>query len=74
MTNEELKELFQRSKDRRHELEAIARMGFHLTRQERLEFSACVRRIGVVARELWLAAGQPDDPEFDCLRQEEVVH
>ncbi len=70
MTNKELMDLFQRSRDRSHELEMIWRAGFTLTRAERLEFSQCVRRLGVVAKELWVKAGKPDGSEFDCLRQE----
>ncbi len=50
MTTEELKELHQRSRDRSHELEMMARAGFQLTRAERNEFSQCVRRLGVDAQ------------------------
>ncbi len=70
MTNEELKDLYQRSSERSRELEMIARAGFTLSRQERNEFSQCVRRIGLAGRELWIAAGKPKAPEFECFYQE----
>jgi hypothetical protein len=70
MTNDELRSLYLRSSERSHELEMIARAGFPLTRQERAEFSRCVRRLGAIARELWLVAGKPEGTEFDRLRQE----
>ncbi len=74
MTNEELKELYQRSSERSRELEAIARAGFPLTRVERAEFSRCVRRLGAIARESWVVAGKPEGSEFDCLMRQEVQH
>jgi hypothetical protein len=64
MTTEELMDMFQRSRDRTYELQAIAEMGFEITRAQRLEFSRCVRRLRAVAFELWLAQGKPVGPEF----------
>jgi hypothetical protein len=72
MTAEELRDLYQRSSERSHELEMIARAGFPLTRQERNELSRCVRRLGVIAMELWVLAGRPEGSEFDCLTRQEV--
>jgi hypothetical protein len=71
MTNDELRDLYQRSRDRSYELEMIARAGFPLTRAERNEFSRCVRRLGAIARESWVVAGKPAGVEFDCLTTEQ---
>lgn len=72
MTNDELQALYETNSARSRELEAMYRAGFSLTRQERLEFSACVRRIGVVATELWVAAGKPAG--FEILERDEIYY
>ncbi len=74
MTNEELKDLYERSYERSQELELIASAGFTLTRAESNEYSQCVRRLGVVAYESWLKAGKPRGPEFEIFYNREVCH
>jgi len=69
MTNTELEELFVNSNRRIVELEAKSDSGAGLTRHECDELRHCTARLGLVAKELWIAAGKPDDPEFEILRE-----
>jgi len=64
----ELNELHANSDARIRELEAKYRSGERLTRQDCQELRRCVRRSGLVAKELWLLAGEPEGAEFDILR------
>jgi hypothetical protein len=68
MTNDELLKLATESEARIDELEAKYRTGVRLTRKECNDLRHATARLGVVARELWIANGQPDDPEFEALR------
>ncbi len=72
MTTEELRDLFDHSKERSRELEAKYRSGFPMTRRECNEISECTRRLGVVCFELWVRAGKP--PGFEHLFGGEVSH
>ena len=69
MTNDELEKLFRVSTQRFDELEAKYRSGQKLTRRDCDELRHCTQRLGVIARELWIKNGCPDDPEFDGLRE-----
>jgi len=69
MTNFELQQLYEQNSCRADELEAKYRSGARLSRQECDEFRHCTQRIGLVARELWITQGKPDDPIFESLRE-----
>lgn len=74
MTDLEMKALFERSYSRSEELERITRAGFTLTSKEAIEFSECVRNLGIVARASWLKAGKPRAPEFEVFYQDQEVY
>lgn len=69
MSNAELEELFVNSNRRIVELEAKHASGEKLSRRECDELRRCTARLGLIAKELWLQLGQPDDPEFEILRE-----
>ena len=69
MTNEELKRLFETSQKRIDEIRDKYYSTGVLTRREANDLRHATQRIGLIARERWIAAGKPDGPEFDCLRQ-----
>ncbi len=61
MTNTELEELFVNNTRRVDEIEEKYRTAGKLTRREANDLRRAVQRIGIVAWELWLLNGQPDD-------------
>jgi hypothetical protein len=69
MGPEERERLFRSSNKRIDQLEAKHKMGIRLTRKECNDLRHCVARLGVIARESWIAAGCPEDPGFESLRQ-----
>ncbi len=69
MTNSELELLYKSATARIDQLATKYRSGERLTRWDCLELRACNNRLYVVAYQLWLQLGQPDDPAFDCLRR-----
>jgi hypothetical protein len=68
METHELRALYERTMKRSRFLEIKYRLGLDLTRAECDEMRRCTQRVGVIARELWITLGRPDDPEFECLR------
>jgi hypothetical protein len=69
MTNEELNRLFETSQKRIDEIERTYRITGSLSRKDANDLRHATQRLGLIARESWIAAGKPDGPEFDCLRE-----
>ncbi len=69
MSNAELEELFTASITRCRELESKHDGGGRLTRRECDELRHATQRLAIIGRELWFAAGRPDDPGFEILQK-----
>lgn len=68
MTNDELRKLFESSWAESIAVEQKYRRGERLTRADCNAMRKATQRVGLVAKELWIMAGRPNDPEFDSLR------
>ncbi len=66
MTTDEMRDLLETSMKRSEEIEAKHASGEKLSRRECDELRHATRRIGLIAKELWLTNGKPDGfPELE---------
>jgi hypothetical protein len=68
VTNDELRKLYETSNAEINAIHAKYLSGERLTRADCNQLRHATQRIGLIAKELWIAAGKPDDPEFEILR------
>src|SRR5262249_39752582 len=69
MTTDEMFELLIATEKQQDEITERYRRTGILTRRDANTMRHLTQRVGLVACEMWIRAGKPDDPTYDCLRE-----